>query len=317
MRDLDAVLDALGYDRVNLYGASYGTRVALAYLREHGDRVRSVILDGVADPTENLGVDVARDAQRAFDALASRCAEDERCRTEFPRLEEDLEKTMRALESPVEVSLRHPTSGAKERFPFHRSEAAMALRLATYSVEKATIVPMLLRSAAGGDFRPLATQFLLISEQLEASIANGMGFSVICNEDYPFFEPDANEILNEGTYLGTVQTEALDAVCPVWPDREAPEDFKDAVTSDVPVLLLSGELDPVTPPENADHVAESLSRSRHLVAPGQGHIAFHRGCMPRLAAEFLDTADASALDDACLGELEPHPFFSSFAGPDP
>lgn len=319
MEDLDAVREALGYERVNLYGVSYGTRAALSYLRQFPDRVRSVILDGVAPPSKNLGMDVARDAQRALDLLLERCTKDTACHEEFPDLARDLDTLMAELATPVSVSLRHPRTGAEETIELQRSMAAFAIRLATYSQETASIVPLLLRSSAEGDWRPLAAQFLMTTGNLDDSIADAMGYSVICSEDFPFFHPSAAEVevLSEGTYLGTVQTDSLSTLCPLWPTESIPADFKEPVAVDVPVLLLSGEADPVTPPSNGELVAASLPTSLHLIAPGQGHMVIHRGCISRLAAEFIDAGSLDELDGSCVDDIAPQAFFTSFAGPPP
>lgn len=316
-RDLDAVRDALGYEHVNLYGVSYGTRVALTYLRRFPDRVRSVVLDGVAAPTEALGMDVARDAQRALDLLIERCNENAACRQEFPDLAGDLDALIARLDPPEPVTLQHPRTGVEETVELARPMAAFAIRLATYSQETASIVPLLLRSAAKGDSKPLAAQFLMTTSRLDDSIADAMGYSVICSEDFPFFDASEAETLNEGTYLGAVQTDALAKLCPRWPKGDVPPDFKEPVTIDVPVLLLSGEADPVTPPANGELVATSLPTSRHLVAPGQGHMVIHRGCISRLAASFIDSGSIDAIDASCVDDIEPAPFFTSFSGPPP
>jgi pimeloyl-ACP methyl ester carboxylesterase len=315
MEDLDAVREALGYERVNLYGVSYGTRAALSYLRQFPERVRSVILDGVAPPSKNLGMDVARDAQRALDLLVDRCADDAACHEEFPELARDLDSLMAALPAPV--TLRHPRTGDEETIELQRSMAAFAIRLATYSQETASIVPLLLRSAANGDLRPLAAQFLMTTSNLDDSMADAMGYSVICSEDFPFFDASALAALNEGTYLGAVQTDSLSALCPLWPREPIPADFKEPVAIHVPVLLLSGEADPVTPPSNGELVAASLPTSLHLIAPGQGHMVIHRGCIARLAAEFIGAGSLDVLDFSCVDDIEPQAFFTSFAGPTP
>ncbi len=317
MEDLDAVREALGYERVNLYGVSYGTRAALSYLRQFPDRVRSVILDGVAPPSKNLGMDVARDAQRALDLLVERCADDAACHEEFPDLARDLDNIMAALASPAPVTLRHPRTGDEETIELQRSMAAFAIRLATYSQESASIVPLLLRSAANGDLRPLAALFLMTTSNLDDSMADAMGYSVICSEDFPFFDASAAVALNEGTYLGAVHTDSLSTLCPLWPTASIPADFKDPVAVDVPVLLLSGEADPVTPPANGELVAASLPTSLHLIAPGQGHMVIHRGCISRLAAQFIDAGSLDELDGSCVDDIEPQAFFTSFAGPPP
>ncbi|HJS72864.1 MAG TPA: alpha/beta hydrolase [Vicinamibacteria bacterium] len=318
MADLDEVREALGYERVNLYGLSYGTRAALTYLRLFPERVRAVILDGVVPPTETLGLDVAADAQRAIDLVIARCASDSRCHQAFPEPAKDLESVLERLETPVEVTLRHPRTGATETLSFSREMAAYAIRLLSYSQETASLVPLLLSSAARSDLAPLAAQFLIVTTQVSETIAEGMGISVVCSEDFPFLEKDAIAERNRGTYLGALQTDSLALVCPRWPRGDIPPDFKAPVDSAAPVLLLSGEADPVTPPENGTLTASQLGpNALHLVARGQGHIVIHRGCMSDLVAGFIASGSFQEIDTSCVGRIAPQPFFLDYTGPAP
>jgi pimeloyl-ACP methyl ester carboxylesterase len=320
MDDLDEVREALGYDRVNLYGVSYGTRAALTYLRKYPERVRAVILDGVAPPTEALGLDVAKDAERAMNLMIARCDTEPACREAFPDLEKELDRLMERLSTPVEVSLRHPRTGAQETLHLSSGMAAYAIRLLSYGQETASLVPLLLRSAADSDYEPLAAQFLLVTTQVGETISDGMGISVICSEDFPFLDEEVAEERNRDTYLGSMQTDSLSLVCPLWPRGEIPQDFKAPLRSRTPILLLSGEADPVTPPENAEQTLSDLGSAEtalHLVAPGQGHVVIHRGCIPRLAEEFLDAGSVSGLDASCVEAIAPMAFFTTFAGPTP
>lgn len=106
-------------------------------------------------------------------------------------------------------------------------------------------------------------------------------------------------------------------LCKRWPHKPVAAAFKKPVVSQKPVLLISGEMDPVTPPDNAVQAARTLKNSRHLVVPGQGHGVIMRGCMPRIAARFIKTASTDGLDATCLKGLTPLGFFLTFAGPEP
>jgi pimeloyl-ACP methyl ester carboxylesterase len=318
MTDLDAVREALGYERVDLYGLSYGTRAALTYLRMFPERARAVILDGVVPPTEVLGLDVAADAQRAIDLVIARCSSDPRCRVAFPDLSKDLEAVMEGLATPVTMTLRHPRTGETEDLLFSREMAAYAIRLLSYSQETASLVPLLLSSAARSDLAPLAAQFLIVTARVGETMAEGMGISVVCSEDFPFLEEETLAERNRDTYLGALQTDSLKLVCPLWPRGDVPADFKTPVPPSAPVLLLSGEADPVTPPENGELTASQLGpKALHLVARGQGHIVIHRGCIPQLAADFIERGSFEDLDTSCVEEISPQPFFLSYSGPTP
>jgi pimeloyl-ACP methyl ester carboxylesterase len=187
MEDLDKIRETLGYEEVNLYGVSYGTRAALSYLRQFPDRVRSVILDGVVPPTEALVIDVAHDAQRALDFMIARCDEDPSCASEFPDRAGSLDDLVRRLEKPARVSLPHPGRGDTERLELDRSMAVYAIRLLSYSQETAALVPLILRAASQDDLKPLAAQFLLTTGSVGETISDGMALSVICSEDFAYF----------------------------------------------------------------------------------------------------------------------------------
>lgn len=319
MQDLDDVRQALGYEQINLYGLSYGTRAALTYLKMYPQYVRSVILDGVVPQDEALGLEVAADAQRALDQIFARCTADSACAQAFPDLPAKFQGLMDQLEeAPVEVTFTHPVHGGLETHPFTAVELASTVRLLSYTPETTALLPLLIHtSASQGRFDLLAAQSRLVSEDLSQSISFGMNLGVLCAEDFPFMDAVAAERAAQDSYLGNIQYEELAAMCAIWPQGEVPADFKEPVTADVPVLLLSGEDDPVTPPENALRVAETLPNSVALTAAGQGHNVIFRGCMPRIAYDFIQSASVDGLDTACIEQIQPAPFFLTFSGPQP
>lgn len=316
VRDLETVRNRLGYENLALYGISYGTRVAQEYLRQYADRVEAVVLDGVTVPGEALGPQIAADAQRALDLMFERCADSPICNEVFPRIEERFNALRQRLErEPLTVELRDPFSGERTEATLSWMRAAMLLRMYSYSPETVALLPLLLDQAESGDWQGFAGSLLAMERQNESLLYIGMHNSVVCNEDAPHFSAAAG--IEETAYLGTVSTDFLAAICEVWPVRETPIDFEKPVQSDIPVLLLSGEADPVTPPRNGERVAEHLSNALHLVAPGQGHGIAWRGCAPKLVAEFLRDKDPAALDASCLDKLAASPFFIDRNGPTP
>ena len=316
MQDLDDVRGALGYERINLYGVSYGTRAAQTYLHLYPQHVRTVILDGVVPQDEALGLDVARDAQRALDLIFDRCAADADCHTAFPEVRTEFQTLLATLEkAPAQVTLPHPVTGQRLEMRLTRSQVAAAVRLLSYAPETAALLPLLIHTAAQGDYAPLAAQSLMVSADVARSISLGMNLSVICAEDAPFLGDTAPA--NRDTYLQNEETDNIQQMCALWPRGAIPADFKQAVVAEAPVLLLSGEADPVTPPANADHVAQTLSHSLRLVAPGNGHNVIYRGCLPRVAADFVKSGSTQGLDTACVQDIQPLPFFVDFTGTKP
>lgn len=314
-RDLDEVRAALGYERVNLLGVSYGTRAALTYLRLFPERVRALVLDGVVPPDMAIGATMGRDGQRALDLIFDACAADGACAAAFPQLRADFAALLERLaaEQPT-VALDDPYTGAPAEVRLTRELAAVTVHGLSYAPETAALLPLLIHTAQrGGDLRPLAAQSLITSRQLADQIAVGMRSSVLCAEDAPGY-PAAPAA--EG-YLGDLMARALGSACAVWPRGAVGPDFAAPVASDVPALLLSGERDPVTPPAYGEAVAAGLPNSLHLVAAGQGHNVFFRGCLPEVLAAFLEAGSVAALDTSCVERLGPPPFFTSFTGPLP
>jgi pimeloyl-ACP methyl ester carboxylesterase len=316
MHDIDAARAALGYDKVNLYGGSYGTRAAQVYLRLFPDRVRTVVLDSVVPQTLALGTEHAAKLDQALYRVLEGCDADADCAKAFPATAEMLASLAGALqESPVELTIEHPTTGLPLTFTFDRDVLSSSLRFLAYSSDTQAMLPLLIHEAAQENrFDRLASQMLIATAGLQQSISQGMELSVMCAEDYPWY----GENTVEGDFLmGNLMTRAAEIQCGIWPRGEVPDGFHDPVTIDVPVLLLSGELDPVTPPEYGDRVAAHLPDAMHLVAPGQGHIVTTRGCVGEVVSEFIIAGSSEDLDTSCMARLGPAPYFLSLTGPKP
>jgi len=317
--DLEALRRALGVTRWNLYGVSYGTRVAQHYLRRFPAQTRSVILDGVVPPGLALGPDLAIDAEAALERILARCRRDEACLTRFGDSRERLETLRTRLVTPVSVTLPDPKSGEPRTLLFGRSQLVTVVRLQSYLPTTASLLPLALHEALErSNFAPIAGMLLLSAGDLADSIAAGMHNSVICTEDIPFIDVKSLDYARlKATYLGTEQIDALQAVCRFWPRGRLDADFREPLQSDVPVLLLSGTDDPVTPPSHATRALRGLSNARHLVLPGQGHGQIGVTCMNRVIAEFIRDLAPASLNAACLDVARPPPFFTTQAGPEP
>lgn len=319
VQDLEALRIALGYEQFNIYGISYGSRVAQHFLRRYPASTRTVILDGVVPPQIALGPGIAIEAQNTLDAIFDRCGESTDCDERFPDLRSEFTalKARLAVE-PASVWIPNPRTGIPEDVQLGDQDMAGALRLLSYHPSSVALMPLLIDQAVNGNYLPLAAQFMMISESMADALNIGMHNAVVCTEDAPYFagENITTEEL-EATYIGPLQLEALDAICSVWPRGVLDDDFKEPVTSDIPVLLLSGEADPITPPAYADLAAVDLANFTHLTGQKQGHGQAPRGCMPNIIGDFVATADAASLDTKCMERQHAMPFFLDFSGPAP
>ena len=318
MDDLDEVRARLGYETVNIYGGSYGTRAALVYLRQHGEHVRTMVLDGVAPPDMRLPLYFPRDGQRALDRLVSDCAADAACAAKYP----DLERRVRAVfarldEDPPTVRLVHPRTGAPETVRVDATLVANLVFGALYSPLMSSMVPELLVRAEQGDFQGLLALAMVDSLESDAGISVGMQLSVICSEDAPRVAAGEVAQSESGSLFARRLLTATSKACEFWPRGEVPADYYAPIQSDVPTLVLSGDVDPVTPPSWGEMITAQLANATHLTAPFTGHGVMATGCGQQIVRQFITNGSAEGLDTTCLATLRRPPFFVSAAGPDP
>jgi pimeloyl-ACP methyl ester carboxylesterase len=317
--DLEAARQALGYPQLNVYGVSYGTRVAQHFARRYPESVRSIVLDGVVPPQLPLGPEIATEAQLALDNILLRCHQDEACDARFPNLQQSFFDVRAQLEKEaVVVDLTDPVTGRRQLVDFGSGELAGAIRLLAYNSQSIAIVPLLIHEAANGNLEPLAAQFHMIAAQMADALAMGMHNAVMCSEDAPFYDRGAIDLeALEASYIGIMQLDAIEAMCSLWPAGPVDDDFREPLATDIPVLLLSGEVDPITPPRYAELAMVSMSNALPLTGIQQGHGQAGTGCVPRLISEFVAEASLVDLDKECMNRSFVMPFFLDFSGPAP
>lgn len=307
--DLEALRVALGAERLNLVGISYGTRLALTYDRRYPGRVRALVLDGVVPASMIVGEHAAVDAEAALRVLDARCEKTPGCPRPAP-LPATLAALKEQLATPKDVWVAHPRTGKRMALPVDARTLLAVVRLMLYAEESAALLPVLLAEAQAGDLGPLIAQALL-AEQLEAGIADGMQLAVLCAEDAPFLSDTPTAAL-----FGGFEAELKNA-CAAFPHAEVPATFHDDAPSQTPALLLSGQADPVTPPAWGDAAARALPRSVHVKAKGVAHNVIVRGCAPELVERFLSAPDPASLDTSCASRIGPLPLFVDTMGPAP
>ena len=309
MDDLDDVRAALGYERINVYGSSYGTRAALVYLRSHPERVRSATLRGLVPTGMKVPLYYARDSQRALDLVFQECEADAACRQAYPGLRERFAAVQDRLAlGPVAVELPPAQpGGAAHTIRLSRDDFNEALRNRLYN-EEANLVPSLIAQSAAGDFTGMAKVALRFRRAaVPGRLSAGLFLSITCAEDVPFIDPQEAERLAAGTFLGLRRVEQQIRACKIWPRGELPAGFTDDVRSDAPALLISGDRDPVAPPAWGEQVASHLPESFHLVIR-QGFHGLPDPCITRIMNDFIRRGTADGLDTSCTEQVERAPF---------
>ena len=317
MDDLDDVRRFLGYSKIDLYGGSYGTRAAIVYARRHPDSTRAVILDAVAPPDMSIPLFMARDSQHSLDLLFDDCERDPGCAKRFPNLRDRFKALLARLDAhPQHIHYTDPRTGVEKDLDVRRVALASLLFASLYSPTTASLVPLLIDEADKGDYKGF---FALnaISDSVGSNMSMGMQFSVLCAEDAPRIDRTTIDRDTAGTFLGPEITGLRLKACAIWPHATMDPDYYINKPSDIPALILSGGLDPVTPPVWGQEIAAQWKNARHVIVPASAHGAWNHGCVMQLMSQFLNEGSAEKLDTSCVEHIKRPPFFLGPSGPDP
>ncbi|WP_229482993.1 alpha/beta fold hydrolase [Massilia horti] len=312
-RDIEQVRRALGYRQINLWGGSYGTRLGQAYARAFPASVRTLVLDGVAAPDQVIPAG-GRDAQAALDKLFEQCAADSGCRKAYPDLKAEFTALVEKLAAAdVKVAMPDPRTARQGQTVITRARFLGTVRNMLYIPGEARRLPFLVHSAFQGRWEPfVARQNLATDYASSASTAMLLHLAVVCAEDMPRLTPAL--MTHDAAPLTRPVLERMPALCEAM--KVPPVPWREPGVITAPTLLLSGALDPVTPPHRAASAARHIAHAQQVVAANAGHGVSSLGCAPRLLREFLDSP-RQKLDAACLSEIPAPTFQLGNAGPQP
>lgn len=311
--DLEEVRQALGYGPINVYGTSYGSRVAQVYMRKYPKSLRAVAMKGIVAPSMAMPETHAPAGEAAWRALVARCQNDANCRRTFPTLDADFRQVLTRLDQDAPVLTQSASaSRPAAAIQITRGLFAEAFRNVLYTPEGSARAPQQVKQLLAGDDRLLAETALAGRTILGGDrLAAGFFLSVTCTEDIPFLSKDADAMAT-GTFGGNYRLQQQRAACKEWPRGSVTGAHQQRVTSAVPTLLISGELDPVTPPSGGDEVVRHLSRGRHVVIRNNGHpIGNAEKCIGLMIGEFLDRASVEGLVIGCAASNPAPPFLLS------
>lgn len=310
MDDLDEVRAALGYNKIDLVGLSYGTIASQVYMRQHPEHVRSAFLVGVVTPNMKQPLLFPRSAQRAMDLLFADCTADKTCHAAFPRLQEEFGVVLsRFNNGPLPVELADPVSKKRVQVKLARSSFVEGIRLAMYSADSQQFVPKIIHQAYEKDYVPFEEAAVHLSPGAE--VARGVYFTITCSEGVPFIT--AKELVDEtkNTYVGPERVERHIAACKDWPKGNIASSYLDPVKSDVPLLMISGEVDGSSPTWFAESALKFLPNGRQLKIRYLGH-QFEGDCLRDIFTSFIKDGSAKNLDTSCTEKIRRPPFATKF-----
>ena len=301
--DLELVRKALGHDKINVWGGSYGSRVALRYMKRYPQSIRAAVLDGVAPTSLHLPDDALATSEAELRSTLAACAASAGCTKAYPNILTTFDTLLTELRAtPRPVNFVHPASGKPISGVVSDRTLVTLIWPMLYMPEASRMIPSLIDQAAKGNFAPLAAT-MSASSIGEGDIAIAQRFAVMCAEDMLNRSPLPNprfQSLNDMFY----------GFCKGFPHGKVAPEFFEPTTSDIPTLLLSGTQDPVTPPAQGALAAKTLGNSKHIVVPGVGHITSPQPCVRRIITKFVEAGNIAAGNDTCEAELKlPRPLF--------
>lgn len=303
--DVNALRLALGYEQVNLYGVSYGTRLALTTMRDFPHAVRSAILDSVVPLEVDLYAAIPAHRERSLELLFSHCAADDACGGAFSNLKGGFYTVVDALDAePAMVYLRSGHTGQFYDVAVDGDMFIDAIFWALYSSETIPHLPRYLSQIARGNVTDWQGPVAIAAFRFDWS-SEGAGTAVMCNEELAFSSmTPITETLHprQQEYVARRQVARVDE-CAVWQLSGAPGIENEAVHSAIPSLVLAGEFDPITPPHWGKQVAETLDNAYYYEFPSVGHgVLGARGCARAMVVAFIDAPDREPVVD-CFAEL--------------
>jgi pimeloyl-ACP methyl ester carboxylesterase len=312
IRDFDAVRAALGHQQVHIYGGSYGTRAGLVYMRMFPKSLKSVVLDSVGPIEVPIGL-FGKSVEQSFIKLVENCQNEESCATRYPELAKEFTAiTNKLSQAAVTVEIAHPRLGTKTAFTISKNKFISSIQMQLYSMETRSLVPLLIHQAYLGNYMPLAG--IIAQSEGGMGIYIGLHFNIVCNEDFAKISADMKAVDADNNFAKGMSLVMVGKVCAAWPTYQPSADFYQTVTADIPTLIMSGELDPVTPASNGEKSHVNLPNSHHIISKNNAHIVASTTCGIKIVNEFLEKKTPKELDESCLEEIPEESFMVGLNG---
>ena len=306
--DLNDIRVALGLSQWNLWGESYGTRLAMEEMRSFPEGVRSVVLDSVYPPTAGAVDDAVRSGERAFKALANGCAQDTACHRAIPDLNKLIDQLATRLDAtPLTVTSKPPDGGATHKLVITGDDAIGGLFTAMYDSDLIPLLPKIINDLAQGD-NSIVPEIANRGIAFVDETAEGAFLSTECADNNVKIDPRVVAGLRQDPgRAGLALLASWSLFCGSWPVDALPARFSETVHSDIPAMVFAGEYDPITPPENSRRAATDLGNAKFIEVPRGGHaVAQTTLCTLGIFTRFFD--DLAKVDVGCAASMTPREF---------
>ncbi|WP_330147840.1 alpha/beta hydrolase [Shewanella oncorhynchi] len=314
IKDFEAVRAHLGYKKLHIYGISYGTRMAQLYMRLYPAHLATVTLDGIV-PMQQSVLEIGSAIDRGFDLLFKDCQATAACNSQFPELKADFERVDAKLATgPVMENVYDPVTGEKTMLTMTRGKFSGSIRMALYQANVRALLPHAIHQASKNNFQPILGLYALTIDN--AGMAMGMHASVVCGEDMHRITPTMREQAKK-SFMGRTMLEGLEATCSIWKVPAVDNSFSEPINSNIPTLLLSGEIDPATPPSWGELAMEKLTNAKHFVAPYATHGVAYQSCANNLIADLVRSGSVNNLDGECLNKDVRRSFYLNASSVEP
>ncbi len=308
-RDMEEVRKWLGYEKINLYGLSYGTRLAQVYMKMFPAAVESCVLFSPTTTYSKMPLYHAQYAQESLEKLFDDCRKDSLCNQTYPNLQNEFTSLMqRGEEKPFIYKLPSANSDLQEiTIPWYAFHTKMrSLMYAPFGLRQ---VPFLIHEANLGNWKPFVSLFPTESGS-DNFLAEGMYLCITCTEDVPYISQKEADSLAQNTYMKNYRVEQQQNACENWTRGKVPEDFFEPLHSEIPTLIFSGYFDPVTPPSLAEQIVKTLPNGFIVSIPHMSHVfdgLSNEEFFDKIAIDFFANPTSKPKSE-CVNQMLPGPF---------
>ncbi|UCC39269.1 MAG: alpha/beta fold hydrolase [Candidatus Aminicenantes bacterium] len=313
MQDIDDLRAALGYEQINIAGTSYGSYAGSVYMKYFPERVRCAFLTHIAMPNWTYAATIAPNTEAALERLFADCAADPDCAADYPDVRQKLAQVIyRLKQGPVSVPIINPITGGPETVTFTHNNFIHGLRSMLYGTSASRWIPAFIHWAAEGYFPPIVEYTADYLYWINIDIMDGMFLCVTCAESILYINYAEARAQAEGTLMGTYRLDQQVDACKLWVRGDHPDDFRTFNAMGISTLIVSGEIDPTTPPELGEELASYLPYSLHVIIPNEGHSfgQVWENCLDDVVAQFISQGFVEGLDPSCVNENQRPPFVS-------